>query len=143
MSSKAHTLKELLIEWFIRTWEPGTMCRDLSLQNLEEMSSFDPHDDCTDMIYSGGDLWSALQNEAGAWKKDNSLKEVITQALKGTELLNEANALLDEELKEAGVTSLVGLQITPRKKVCVAICAVEVPLELTSIGRMYRSTSGQ
>jgi hypothetical protein len=95
------------------------------------------------MIYSGGNLWSALQNEADAWKKDNSLKKVITQALNGTELLNEANALLDEELKEAGVTSLVGLQITPRKKVCVAICAVEVPLELTSIGRMYRSTSGQ
>lgn len=143
MSSKAHNLKELLIEWFIRTWELGTMCRDLSLQNLEEMSSFDPHGDCTDMIYSGGGLWSALKNEADAWKKDNSLKKVITHALKDTELLNEANALLDEELKEAGVTSLVGLQITPRKKVFVAICAVEVLLELTSIGRMYRSTSGQ
>ncbi len=119
------------------------MCRDLSLQNLEEMFSFDSDGDSIDMMYSGLDLWSSLQNEIDEWEKENSLKKAISEAFKDREVMNEANALLDEELKEAGVTSLVGLQITPRKKVSVAIRIVEVRLELTSIGRMYRSASGQ
>ena len=114
-------VKELFIEFCIREWEEPNFSESISVKTLEDMSMLDSSA-LEDLepgapLYSGPDLYSALQREVSSKGREKWMRQYNASALQDEKFRNDVGARFDEELKSAGLPNMTGLWIGMKEKV--------------------------